>query len=173
MAMAMHQYPTERIDTCVMLSASIEATGHHNWSNIYSVSPRGPPVSHTNKQKTQSKQMHLTCWPFWWPRQWAGTLPRTSTNAPSSALQLKPLYTTIGRIFAPYCPGNRRGPIQADKRTQSNDKTNIKTYIHSTSQKRQMSCLFYFPRLNFAPEIGSHTSSAQKTNYQGNHLHSL
>ena len=34
MAMVMHWYGTERIDRCVLLSASIEATGHHNWLSI-------------------------------------------------------------------------------------------------------------------------------------------
>jgi hypothetical protein len=86
-------------------------------------------------KNTQSKQMHLTRWPFRWPRQCTGTVPRALTNAPCSALQLKPLDTAIGQVFAPYQTGNRQGPIQTSKRTQSKNKTNTQTYIHSTSQK--------------------------------------
>ena len=82
--------------------------------------------------------MHLTWSPFWWPRRCAGTVPSTSTETPCSALQLKPLDTAIGWIFAPYCPGDRQGPIQASKITQSNDKTNTKTYIlHTIAQTKK------------------------------------
>ena len=130
------------------------------------------PGSHTNWQKKQSKQMHLTCWPFQWPRRCAGTVPSTLINALCSALQLKPLDTAISRIFAPYCPGNRQGPIQASKRTQLNDKTNTETYIAQAKQKREMYCRLYFPRANIAPKIGGHTSSIQDADYQVNHLHS-
>ena len=52
-----------------------------------------------------SKQMHLTCWRFWWPWQCASTVPSASTHASCSALQFKPLDTAIGQIFALYLPG--------------------------------------------------------------------
>ena len=63
-AMAMSQYSTKRIDLCVMLSASVKATGCRNWSSICSVSPgdRQGPI-----QAIDSKRMHLTCWQFRWP----------------------------------------------------------------------------------------------------------
>ena len=64
-------------------------------------------------QAIDSKQMHLTCWRFQWPWQYASTVPSISTHVSCSALQLKPLDTAIGRIFAPYRPGNCQGPIQA------------------------------------------------------------
>ena len=98
MAKAMRRYSTECIDQWVVPRASIEATGHQNWLNIRSISPRWPPGSHTSSQrktiKWQNKHREL-----------------------------------------PY---------------------------NSTSQKRQMNCLLYFPRPNFVPKIGGHASSAQE-----------
>ena len=61
------------------------------------------------------KKMHLTFWPFWWPRRCAGTVPRKSNDSPCSALQFKPLDTAIGWIFALYHPGNHQGPIQTSR----------------------------------------------------------
>ena len=43
--MVMCQYTTEHIYPCVMLRASIEATGRSNWSSIHSVSPQRLPWS--------------------------------------------------------------------------------------------------------------------------------
>ena len=53
MAMGMHQYGTEHIDQCAMLSASIEATRRRNWLIICCVSPRWLPGSQTNKHTTK------------------------------------------------------------------------------------------------------------------------
>ena len=64
--------------------------------------------------------MHLTCWPFRWKRQCASTVPSALPNASCSELQLKPLDTAIGQIFAPYCPGNCQGPIQTSKKYNQN-----------------------------------------------------
>jgi hypothetical protein len=58
MTKAMRLYGTKRIDRCVVLSASIEAAGHRNWSNIRSVSPRRPPGSYTSKQKNTIKRQN-------------------------------------------------------------------------------------------------------------------
>ena len=53
MAMAMRQYGIERIDLCIVLSTSIQATGRRNRSSICSVFPQRPPGYHTKNQKTQ------------------------------------------------------------------------------------------------------------------------
>ena len=45
MAMAICRYTTEHIYQCVVLRASIEATGHRNWSSIHSILPRQLPWS--------------------------------------------------------------------------------------------------------------------------------
>ncbi len=58
MAKAMRRYSTKHIDRFVILGASIEATGHRNWSNICSVSPRRPPGSHTSRQKNTIKRQN-------------------------------------------------------------------------------------------------------------------
>ena len=58
MAKAMCRYSAEDINKCAVLSASIEATGHRNRSNIRSVSPWWPPGSHTSKQKNTSKRQN-------------------------------------------------------------------------------------------------------------------
>ena len=92
-------------------------------------------------QAIDSKRMHIICWRFLWSWQFASTVSNTTTHALCSALQFKPLDTAIGWIFSPYCPGDRLSPIQASKRTQSNNNTNTKTYIHTTSRKRQKNCL--------------------------------
>ena len=64
-------------------------------------------------QAIDIKQMHLTRWPFQWPWQCASMVPSALSHGSCSALQFKPLDTAIGQIFAPYCPGDRQGPIQA------------------------------------------------------------
>ena len=56
MAKAMRWYGTKRINQCVVLGASIEATGHRNRSSIRSILPRQPPGSHASKQKNTIKQ---------------------------------------------------------------------------------------------------------------------
>ena len=104
--------------------------------------------------------MHLTCWPFRWSWQCAGMEPSASTDALCLALQLKPLDTAIGQVFAPATAS--QGPIQTSKKTQSNNKTKTKTYIAQAKEKIQMYCLLYVPRANFAPKIDGHTSSAQE-----------
>ena len=109
--------------------------------------------------------MHLTRWPFWWPRQCAGTVPRTSTDAPCSALQLKPLDTAIGQIYT-------------SKQKNTIKRQNKHRDLHGTSQTKKTNVhivfcpILYFPRANFAPKIGGHTSSTQEANYQEYHLNS-
>ena len=66
-------------------------------------------------QAIDSKWMHLNCWRFWWPWQCASTVSSATTHALCSALQFKPLDTTIGQILAPYRPGDRHSPIQTSK----------------------------------------------------------
>ena len=58
MAKAMRWYGTKRIDQCIVLSASIKATGHRNRSSIHSVSPLRPPGSHSNKKQNTIKQQN-------------------------------------------------------------------------------------------------------------------
>ena len=172
MAMPMRWYSSKRIDWCAMLSASIEAIESHNWLSIHSVLPQQPPWSHTNKQmspiKINASNLLIILMAIAMRRYGTERINRASCPA----LQLKPVDTKISRIFAPYCPGDRQGPIQASKRTQSNDKTNTQTYI-AQAKKRQMDCLLYFPRANFAPKIDGHTNSAFKYHCQVNNLHSL
>ena len=116
--------------------------------------------------------MHLTRWPFQWPWICAGMEPSASTNALCSALQLKPLDTAIGRVFTPYRPGDRQGPIQTSKRTQSKDKTNTKTYI-AQAKKNTNVLSFVLQEGTPSPKIDGHAASAPKDNYQVNNLHSL
>jgi hypothetical protein len=68
-------------------------------------------------QAIDSIQMHLTCWQFRWPWQCANTVPSALAYALCSDLQFKSLNATIGQVFAPYCPGDRQGPIQTSKNT--------------------------------------------------------
>ena len=58
MAMAMRRYGTERINQCVVLRASTEATGRRNWLSICSILPWRLPGSHTSKQKDTIKQQN-------------------------------------------------------------------------------------------------------------------
>ena len=160
MTMAMRQCGINCIDLCIMLSASIWATGRRTRSSIFSVSPWRLPayklliankcislagdfddhgnapvqyqshwpmhcaqsfnLSHWTPQLVEyllcispatasiqaiySKQMHLTCWRFWWPWRCASMVPSSLTHASFSVLQLNPLDTAIGQVFTPYRP---------------------------------------------------------------------
>ena len=65
MAMGMHQYGTEHIDQCAMLSASIEATRRRNWLIICCVSPK-VTTWFTDKQ-AHNKANTSIAGHFWWP----------------------------------------------------------------------------------------------------------
>ncbi len=53
-----------------------------------------------SKQNNNDKMQQL-CWPFWWPRQWASTIPCTMPNGVGSGLHKKPLNATDGQVLRP------------------------------------------------------------------------
>ncbi len=67
------------------------------WWLLSPYHPRGPQG---NSKQNDDKNKHLLCWPFWWPWQCAGRLPRTSLDRGGLGLYLKPLNTAIGQVFA-------------------------------------------------------------------------
>ncbi len=62
------------------------------------------------KRGSNDDQMHLCCWPFWWPRGcpwWA--IQMALPNAACPGLPGKPMDATIGQLLTPYCPSGCQG----------------------------------------------------------------
>ena len=51
--------------------------------------------------ETTTMGKHPVCWPFQWPWQCAGTIPRASPDRGGSELGQKPLNATIGQVLRP------------------------------------------------------------------------
>ena len=98
MAMAVCRCHTEHISQCIMTRASLEATGRRHWATTRSVLPRWPPGQQQTKQRCN---MYTLCWPFRWPWQCSGMIPRALPDGGGLWVSQKPLNSTIGRALPP------------------------------------------------------------------------
>ncbi len=69
-------------------------------------------------------EMHLRCWPFWWPWQCTRATQMASPNAACPELPRKPLDAGIGWLLAPYCPSG----CQGNRQTYNNQQLHLKRW---------------------------------------------
>ncbi len=76
-ATEVHRSNTDDIAQCGMSTATPEATGRRHWATACTVLPQCPP---RQQSTNNNQQIHHQSWPFWWPLQCSGTIPRASSN---------------------------------------------------------------------------------------------
>ncbi len=69
-------------------------------------------------------EMHLRCWPFWWPRQCTRGIQTASPNAACPGLLRKLLDAGIGQLLASYWPRGHQG----NRRTYNNQQMHLKRW---------------------------------------------
>jgi hypothetical protein len=94
--MAVCRCNTKHIAQCNMPRAT-SATGRRHRATTHYILAQWPPGRQSTKRRCKTQ---LFCWPFWWPLQCAGKIPRASPDGGGSCLSKKPLNATIGRALA-------------------------------------------------------------------------